>query len=351
MHISDTTRLRHDLRTHVNHILGYSQLLLEDAVDDPSSAALATAVRQVAGLGKDLLKAIERLLPASLTRVTEECIRDLRTGISEPLRNLRRIIDEIPVVLNSPQYADVNKMAQASNKLLAFVEAESLESNVIRQEATQSENEREALHVLVISEDALSRNLLSHMLPALKFRVSLACNREEAAIFIQQRVFDLILLEIGHHRPLMHILEPAVTPVIIVCENADRDTAQHCVEMGAEDYVTKPLERLSLSCRIDAAFARRKQKNSAAIGKSTLLPKGSGCCAAITASLKSVLSSTLAVAELSAYLRQAIPDGNQHLTDLLDDLSTSCSAISENATIACGIAEKVQAQPMPQRAS
>src|SRR6185437_9538378 len=116
-----------------------------------------------------------------------ECIRDLRTGISEPLRNLRRIIDEIPVVLNSPQYADVNKMAQASNKLLAFVEAESLESNVIRQEATQSENEREALHVLVISEDALSRNLLSHMLPALKFRVSLACNREEAAIFIQQR--------------------------------------------------------------------------------------------------------------------------------------------------------------------
>src|SRR5262249_8909153 len=58
------SQLRHDLRTPVNAIIGYSEMLLEDAEDDAPEDFLAR-LRQLPPLGKRLLAVINEQLDAS----------------------------------------------------------------------------------------------------------------------------------------------------------------------------------------------------------------------------------------------------------------------------------------------
>src|SRR5579859_7369553 len=50
-------RISHELRTPMNHIIGYSELLIEDA-DDQGLETLAEYLRHVRALGKELLAAL-----------------------------------------------------------------------------------------------------------------------------------------------------------------------------------------------------------------------------------------------------------------------------------------------------
>ena len=260
MQISQTSRLRHDLRTHVNHILGYSQLLLEDAGEQPGNGVWVTSVRQVTGMAKDLLKTIERLLPAADTKMTEECTREVCAGMTETLRQMCRIIEEIPLAPESSQHADVDRMSQAARKLLAFVEAGSFESKATASGDRQPKGGLEAAHVLVVDGNSLSRDALSRMLLQSNFRVSFAVNGEDAIRLLGEQRYDVILVEVGQHGSLEKMwFQPAAPPTILFCGNADMEIVQHCIEMGAEDYVMKPLEPLSLIGRINAVFARRRR--------------------------------------------------------------------------------------------
>ena len=77
------TDLRHRLRTPLNHIIGYSELLLEDAAgSDPDSAAHLRSIRANAHL---ILSQIQHRLSPDKEGAAAEKIAGLRADITEPL--------------------------------------------------------------------------------------------------------------------------------------------------------------------------------------------------------------------------------------------------------------------------
>ena len=61
MNAEDLRRLKHELRTPVNHILGYSDLLLE-TVGDSGDRVTASVAKDIHGSGQILAKLLERSL-------------------------------------------------------------------------------------------------------------------------------------------------------------------------------------------------------------------------------------------------------------------------------------------------
>ena len=74
---SALAKLRHDLRTPINHILGYSELVAEELADD--------GITSVAGDLEKIRNAAQQLLSMVGENLSEEGFARLRDGIVSPL--------------------------------------------------------------------------------------------------------------------------------------------------------------------------------------------------------------------------------------------------------------------------
>ena len=61
--------LRHELRTPVNIITGYSEMLLEDAMDSEEDAELAAALRGLGEQMREVLRTINASLPSGAATI------------------------------------------------------------------------------------------------------------------------------------------------------------------------------------------------------------------------------------------------------------------------------------------
>src|SRR5512132_533227 len=89
-------RMRHDLRSPLNAILGYSQLLLEEGDQSSLSVVDRSYLERVADSGKQLLRTISEILdPAGITDGIEEYAFRLRLATRPPLTQVRRCIETL----------------------------------------------------------------------------------------------------------------------------------------------------------------------------------------------------------------------------------------------------------------
>ena len=105
-------------------------------------------------------------------------------------------------------------------------------------------------HILVVDDQELNRDLLSRRLRKAGYQVSCAVDGFDALEQIAAQTFDLVLLDIM--MPGMNGLEVlehvrrthSVTdlPVIMATAKTDNETVVEALQLGANDYVTKPLE-------------------------------------------------------------------------------------------------------------
>jgi len=118
-----------------------------------------------------------------------------------------------------------------------------------------------AQHILVVDDDALMRRSTSLQLEAAGFRASAAASAEDALAAARRDPPDLILLDIG--LPGMDGLEAlrqfrlqAATPVIFVSARRREFDTILGLELGADDYITKPFNPDVLLARIKAVLRR-----------------------------------------------------------------------------------------------
>jgi len=112
--------------------------------------------------------------------------------------------------------------------------------------------------ILVVDDDRMNRDLLQVMLSAEGFVVVTAASGEEALAAIAIRPPDLILLDVlmpgmnGHEvtRRVKGNLATKNIPVIMVTALDDRDARLFGLGAGAEDFLTKPLDRVELCMRV-----------------------------------------------------------------------------------------------------
>jgi signal transduction histidine kinase len=124
---------------------------------------------------------------------------------------------------------------------------------------------RDAPEVLVVEDNADMRRLLSFIVGS-EFRVCVARNGAEALKAVQERRPDLVLTDVmmpelsGAElcRVLKEGAETAGIPVILVTSKAEREMKIEGLELGADDYVTKPFHPRELMARIRSLVRVRR---------------------------------------------------------------------------------------------
>lgn len=124
---------------------------------------------------------------------------------------------------------------------------------------------------LVEDDSAIAKNL-SLLLRGEGFAVTHALSRSEAARCLSEHRFDLALVDISlpdgnGFAVCTEIKERQEIPVIFLTASGDEASVVTGLNMGADDYITKPFRPRELVARIRAALRKRgKDSSSFAVG-------------------------------------------------------------------------------------
>ena len=122
------------------------------------------------------------------------------------------------------------------------------------------------LRILIVDDEPPIRRFLRTALTAQDYRVEEAADGEAALDFLKRNPVDLIILDLG--LPGMDGLEVvrkvrglgASTPIIILSSRDDEAGKVAALDLGADDYVSKPFGVEELSARVRAALRHKLQQ-------------------------------------------------------------------------------------------
>jgi class 3 adenylate cyclase len=225
--IDARARLRHDLRTPIHQIIGYAELL-EEEVREAGQDKLVADLAKIRDAARAALAIIDQAVPPS----------------PGPPRVFRE---------SGPRPAPVLEPA-APPAPVAPPAAASPEPGTVR--------------LLVVDDNELNRDMLSRRLGGRGFAVEVAEDGERGLARIEGQTFDLVLLDvmmpglsgIDVLRRVRERWPASDLPVIMVTA---RDTTEDVVEalgLGANDYVTKPLDFPVVLARVETQLALKRQK-------------------------------------------------------------------------------------------
>lgn len=127
-------------------------------------------------------------------------------------------------------------------------------------------NPSSSARILIVEDNENNRDLLRRRLEREGHEVAEAENGLVALDRLNKEVFDLVLLdlmmpEVDGYQVLQAIRKnPALKslPVIVITALNDIETAVKCIELGAEDYLSKPFNPTLLRARINASLTKKR---------------------------------------------------------------------------------------------
>ena len=122
-------------------------------------------------------------------------------------------------------------------------------------------------NLLVVDDDERIRNLLSQYLIKERFIVSTASGAEQARKKIQLIKFDLIILDImmpGDDGLTLtkEIRDNSDIPIILLTAKSGTESKIEGLEVGADDYLTKPFNPKELLLRVLSILKRSKNEEN-----------------------------------------------------------------------------------------
>ncbi|MCT7984754.1 response regulator [Laspinema sp. A4] len=123
--------------------------------------------------------------------------------------------------------------------------------------------------VLVVDDVEANRDLLCRRLKRQGYHVQIAEDGLKALELIRAEPFDLVLLDIMMpHLNGYQVLEEIKAdsslrhiPVIMISAVDDIDSVVKCIELGAEDYLSKPFNPVLLKARISASLEKKRLRD------------------------------------------------------------------------------------------
>jgi adenylate cyclase len=120
--------------------------------------------------------------------------------------------------------------------------------------------------VLVVDDDAINRSILTRGLELDGHRVATAENGRQALDLLRAQPFDVVLLdvlmpELDGYDTLARIVDDEKLrhiPVIMVSALEEVESVVRCLEMGAQDYLSKPFNPVLLRARINGCLMRKR---------------------------------------------------------------------------------------------
>jgi DNA-binding response OmpR family regulator len=129
-----------------------------------------------------------------------------------------------------------------------------------------AESAKKRCHALIVDDHEPTRLLIARILEQdLDLQVSLAATCEVALRVADKQLFDVILLDllmpgIGGFDLLKLIRSESAnieTPVVVVSVLDDQDSIDRCMALKAHAFVTKPLNRATLTAIVKAQLPRQ----------------------------------------------------------------------------------------------
>ncbi len=278
----DLSRVRHELRTSLNHILGYCEVLQEDP---NTPREFENDLQRIHAGGRQLLSLIAEHFDNERLALTKRNLHQLRHELRTPVNHIvgyaEMLIDEAVAQGNNQILPDLKRIAQAARQWLALMEKHlrrrSLEYPTPPRSAASFHPDetgdrlrpgKESLsgRVLVVDDDTVNRQILARRLRRQGLTVSLAANGADALAKATSGQFDLILLDMlmpgmdGDEVLARLKAGPVLAeiPVIMISALDQDDRIARCVEMGAEDYIAKPFNPVFLRARIKACLEQKR---------------------------------------------------------------------------------------------
>jgi CheY-like chemotaxis protein/signal transduction histidine kinase len=285
--------VRHELRTPINAILGYSEMLLEDEED----ADIVADLRRINESGRRLLSLVDGILdPARLEGAIDREIEsfaaqieaDLRTPINAVVGYCEMLLEDQRESGRDELVPDLERILSASRSLLAtsgeivqvatrapgadgtrtmsrLQDSSDLTREVLAKLPTASVGNGRDIpsrqgSLLVVDDNPTNRDLLTRQLARHGYIVDAAADGKDALDKLASRDFDLILLDVimpgmdgvETLRRLKEDERLRDIPVIMLSSLDEVESAVRCIEAGAEEYITKPVQATLLEARIAA---------------------------------------------------------------------------------------------------
>ncbi|HXY29675.1 MAG TPA: response regulator [Gemmatimonadaceae bacterium] len=254
--------LRHLFRTPVNHIVGYTEMLLEDlpAGDEEHRAPLRT----ILDAAHDALAHISAVLVPSETPATD-ALRRLYAELEEPQARIVRAVSSLIAAhdLGDEAAEDLRRILKA---------AEHLRPATTEPEAEPAAKEAPPDHparILVVDDIEDNRQLLRRRLEKQGHQVVCAEDGRRALDIVHDQAIDLVLLdimmpELDGFAVLQRLKSSAATrdiPVIVISALDDVESAVRCIEQGAEDFLSKPFDPVLLKARVGASLGKKRSRD------------------------------------------------------------------------------------------
>jgi class 3 adenylate cyclase len=123
--------------------------------------------------------------------------------------------------------------------------------------------------LLLVDDNKVNRLLLGRSLEQQGHQVIFAENGRQALELLRSRGFDLVLLDIqmpemdGYQvlEQIVHDPELRDIPVIMTTAMEELDSVVKCIELGAEDYLTKPVNPVLLRARLNASLEKKRLRD------------------------------------------------------------------------------------------
>ena len=296
--------LRHELRTPVNHLIGYSELLLEEDGITAATTQQLDAIRATARLVLELVPGliadegdpadpesgdaahtatttIDAGHAAGDTGHTVATAAATARATPDPIRALTNRVAELTAMttalLTSPgilPVADVERLSSATARLGELATRLTSGPVLIDRDtghATDAVAGRLEM-VLVVDDDEANRDVLGRRLQRLGYGVIEARDGIEALERLAEpnSGIDLVLLDVmmprldGFAVLERHRSDPAIRhiPVIMISALDDMASIVRCIEAGAEDYLPKPFDPVLLKARVGACVEKKRLRDA-----------------------------------------------------------------------------------------
>ena len=227
--------LRHDLRTPINAIKGYGEMLREDAVAEGADALVAD-LDKLLGEATLLLDKIDGLVTYA-------------GGDALPSEDTNRAVNKT----DAPA-------SMVENLLKAVRPIAAKEANLAAVQPSR---------ILVVDDNASNRDLLSRRLQRQGHTVLLAEDGARALAMVEREAVDLVLLDlmmpgISGYEVLTLLKSDArfrEIPVIMISALSELDSVVRCIEAGADDYLAKPFDPTLLRARVGSSLDKKHMRD------------------------------------------------------------------------------------------
>lgn len=124
-------------------------------------------------------------------------------------------------------------------------------------------------HLLVVDDNKVNRLLLARSLEGQGHTIAVAENGRQALAMLRAGPYDMVLLDIempemdGYQvlEQLLNDVDLRSIPVIVTSALEEMDAVVRCIELGAEDYLNKPLNPVLLRARVNASLEKKRLRD------------------------------------------------------------------------------------------